>query len=344
MSLSQPSIDSLSIHRAEIALELVTPVFMAGARNILENKKKGIKQDYVAELRTPSLRGEMRYWYRAWRGGGEVGDDIEELQRRESSVFGNPQLGSPITLRMKNSKKGPFGAGGPAASTPMLVHGQSERFPTPAFPNGEFTVTISNHFGHVNPIQEAYQALLLLINLGGIGKRSRRGFGSLRVVDEPLPASAKKLQDGLKEALAFLPQLGQGTSFKSGKLPGYPVLHPEHCKIAVCINVDEFETYQGAMRAFWKELRKTQRWIFGYAPKNDRRGRNEPDHDARLASPVHLHIAKVQTDEGIRYCPVMTAFRTSARLFNGESWGMVEQLLKDVAGANNIIYGQGMSW
>ncbi len=332
MSLSHPSIDSLSIHRSEIALELITPIFMAGAHNVIR-ADRGEFKSYKSDLRAASLRGEIRYWYRAWLGGGEVGDKHQELHQRESLVFGNAQIGSFITVRLHDVRLR-FTATRldmqPNPPIPMLVHGQQDRVFAPAILSGTFTVELSNRFGRDELIQTARDALWLLVNLGGIGKRSRRGFGSLRCTTEELYDSGLALRNGLEKALEALPQPHHGAYFS--RLPSYAVLHPEYCKIAVC--TDEFETYQDAMRAFWDVLRHPPReMIFGYVSGTK-----------RLASPVHLHIVKVQTDEGIRYCPVMTAFRTSARLFNGESWSMVEQLLKDVAGANNIIYGQGTSW
>ncbi|HYK85247.1 MAG TPA: type III-B CRISPR module RAMP protein Cmr1, partial [Ktedonobacteraceae bacterium] len=58
-------------------VETITPLFLAGA------------DQNTAELRAPSFRGAMRYWFRALVGG-MVGTDprgLEEVIKAESSVF-----------------------------------------------------------------------------------------------------------------------------------------------------------------------------------------------------------------------------------------------------------------
>src|SRR2546421_3356377 len=71
-------------------LQTITPMFLAGA------------DQSKAELRAPSFRGEMRYWFRALLGG-LVGTDQEGLIKvrdAETHVFGATDTSSAVQLRI----------------------------------------------------------------------------------------------------------------------------------------------------------------------------------------------------------------------------------------------------
>ena len=68
--------------------EILTPTFLAGAR-----------QSGAPELRGPSLRGALRYWYRALLGGRGV-TDRGRRRRKEAEIFGSPDRASPIQVRL----------------------------------------------------------------------------------------------------------------------------------------------------------------------------------------------------------------------------------------------------
>ncbi len=66
---------------------IVTPMFCSGA-------------DHQAELRVPSIKGALRFWWRAlmW---DKVGGDIEKLRELEAKLFGSSQSGqSRFLIRM----------------------------------------------------------------------------------------------------------------------------------------------------------------------------------------------------------------------------------------------------
>ncbi|MBX5459388.1 MAG: type III-B CRISPR module RAMP protein Cmr1, partial [Thermogemmatispora sp.] len=68
--------------KATFDIKVITPLFLAGANQA------------EVELRPPSLRGPLRYWYRALIGG-IVGGNLAEVRRRETEVFGSAEYGSP---------------------------------------------------------------------------------------------------------------------------------------------------------------------------------------------------------------------------------------------------------
>lgn len=152
----------------KLTLETVTPLFLGGA------DPRG-----APELRAPSLRGAMRYWLRAALGGVIGDQDLNGLRKLESSVFGSTDCGSPIHLRLK-----PVGDKVASSKEKILPHKQGQAGFRQAIKAGqqlELTLStpyrVSAEVWHV-----AIAALRLTTTFGGIGLRSRRGYGTLKVV------------------------------------------------------------------------------------------------------------------------------------------------------------------
>jgi CRISPR-associated protein Cmr1 len=85
------------MNKVSFELEVVTPLFLGGA------------DGKTAELRPPSIRGAMRFWFRAMMGG-IVGGNIEALKKLEADVFGDTDKAScfNLSLRGLNTCKGVF--------------------------------------------------------------------------------------------------------------------------------------------------------------------------------------------------------------------------------------------
>ena len=66
--------------------ESVTPMFMFGA------------DGKTPELRPASIKGVMRFWWRAIHGN----DDIEKLKYDESDIFGSTNGRSKVNIRISN--------------------------------------------------------------------------------------------------------------------------------------------------------------------------------------------------------------------------------------------------
>lgn len=220
-----------------VTLETVTPMFLGGA------DPRG-----TPELRPPSFRGMMRYWFRA-SAGGVVGDDeqaLRTIRQKEAEVFGSPDEKhgqSAVWVRLSTPKFAP-------KSYPLLPHKNRPMFP--AIPPGVapiLTLTLKPN-AEMQKLELAIWALLIGLTLGGIGKRSRRGFGSLRVAkigEKPsglsdtllqqleqateLPANSKELAErigGLLTAArsAFTTFLGN-PAHSIGNLPRFSLLNPD---------------------------------------------------------------------------------------------------------------------
>ena len=174
-----------------ITLETVTPLFSGGA----DNK--------TPELRSPPFRGMMRYWFRAL-AGGVVGDSkraLDLIREKEAEVFGSPdevhgQSAVWIQLSM------------PAITVEdhfLLPHRNKANFAAIS-PGVSFTLTLTlKPRADIQKLEMAVWSLLVGLTLGGIGKRSRRGFGSLGLKDVEMTTSGlnENLIRHMKQARQF---------------------------------------------------------------------------------------------------------------------------------------------
>jgi len=155
-----------------LELETVTPLFIAGAdqRNI-ENEG----------LRTPSLKGLLRWWFRAIMGGIVSTKDLREL---ESKIFGSTNQKSSVKI-LSITKSQPSEINIPSNLEYLWfsIHMQKRKnqrlqcYP----PKTKFKVTLSSD--DKDNLKITLGCLWTLIYLGGAGARMRRGAGSLKVND-----------------------------------------------------------------------------------------------------------------------------------------------------------------
>jgi CRISPR-associated protein Cmr1 len=161
--------------RLEAKFKIVTPVFCAGA-----------DQKSRSEIRPFSLRGALRFWYRAVDGefhknerahfGHAAGDQGQASPVRLSLpgiVLGETQYGK--LFNAKNAR-----ASGAAYLGYTLYLGPNERKAVP--PEHEpFTVELVARWKEVTEeTRRAWLAALWLLgHLGGLGTRSRRGLGTI---------------------------------------------------------------------------------------------------------------------------------------------------------------------
>ena len=176
--------------------KLITPLFGGGA----ETKKA----DAVKIIRETEIRGQLRFWWRAIRGVGT----IKEMSEKEAEIFGTTasekdgnKLGaSKVKVFVKIDKEG-------NPSNPFLMNDRNfpratkqwEKIAYIAFPlqptsdeikkklhlpmkeivsDIEFTLEIS--FPE-NDRKDVEASLWAWETLGGVGGRTRRGFGSIEL-------------------------------------------------------------------------------------------------------------------------------------------------------------------
>lgn len=137
-------------------LETVTPVFCSGA-----NPKK-------PEIRPASFKGMMRYWYRATFAE----NNIRRLHNIESKIYGSTKRASSFIIRIKDVNE--------------VNKNKTEECPVPHKGKFEILAIKRDITFDIEIIlkNKKYQKLIrtfleLALLLGGIAKRSRRGFGSI---------------------------------------------------------------------------------------------------------------------------------------------------------------------
>jgi CRISPR-associated protein Cmr1 len=167
-------------------LEVVTPLFLGGA------------DPQKAELRTAPFKAAMRFWWRAIYGS----DDIAEMKKRESEIFGDTEKKSNFSItvspqstveRLKNLTGGktyPVTSSKFAGTRYLnildyLAYGVCTydrntrgNVYTRAFiePGTKFSITLKYPKNKKAEILKSFEAM---VHFGGVGSKSRNGFGSL---------------------------------------------------------------------------------------------------------------------------------------------------------------------
>lgn len=151
--------------RLTVTLETVTPMFLAGA-----NQEK-------PELRAPSFMGALRYWTRAALGGVLGDKNLEALKKAEEEVWGSTNGTGGVRVQLIAR---PF----TSEYIKVLPHKpESDKAAQTRFhavPAGtRFQIVLRQAVSSAEAWDMGIAALLLMTSHGGVGRRSRRGWGSL---------------------------------------------------------------------------------------------------------------------------------------------------------------------
>ena len=258
--------------KTQLELETVTPMFLHGANT-----------DEI-ELRPPPFKALFRYWWRT------VQDcDAGLLRDAEAKKFGSTKGKAPFSIRIPTS-------GMNLSSTkykPLPHHrfGKLGRLWWDAYNGGQ---SFDLYLITKDEDDSIYRQIAKLgFLLGGVGNRSRRGFGSIREKGWHF----KNICDLRKKILATLNDVADavagadrfeinGPTIKSTltHFPQYPVIR----RIYFGKPTSDFDSL----------LIKIGRATHVY--KNDALGYARGQQ--RLASPIHVRIQKV----GDEYVPVIT--------------------------------------
>lgn len=174
--------------RLECQLELLTPAFLGS--------HEPRKLDEITPVRPHSVRGLLRWWFRTaaatllWplddtpQGRERV---ISELRRVESAIFGSTKQSSTLVVlppEVERLRSGPYEVPDAKRSPGLryLGYGLFEgKAPCAIYP-GTFSLTLGLRRDAPGVPELLGATLWLWTTLGGLGARSRRGYGSLRLV------------------------------------------------------------------------------------------------------------------------------------------------------------------
>ncbi len=192
MSCRKPTIDAPiwsmpDIHAMNqtFALKVVTPLFGGGyeARKI----------DLACPIRPASVRGHLRFWWRATAGAqfataGAQFATSEALFQAEEALWGSDKRPGTISLHVVLQEKGePQTYSQTLANVPNVhtgavryalfpFQGDNQQAEASCLHNVAFTLNVS---GPSSTRAEVTKAIYAWVRYGGIGARTRRGCGSL---------------------------------------------------------------------------------------------------------------------------------------------------------------------
>jgi CRISPR-associated protein Cmr1 len=162
---------SENMHTLTATYRIVTPMFLGGADPTAE-----------AELRLPSFKGALRFWWRALQWGKVR--DVQELRRKEAELFGSSETGqSKVLLRLdrpvaeSNIVTDHWSPASWQRYTGYGLRDKGER----CFlrPGRDWKVHVNLRRCSEEEKAEVLASLKLLGLAGGLGARSRKGWGSV---------------------------------------------------------------------------------------------------------------------------------------------------------------------
>jgi len=293
----------------EARFQIVTPMFIAGA-----------EPDKFAELRAPSIKAALRYWYRAIDS---------EYANHEEFIFGGTGKHSVslFTLIVANSK----------LSTKTWVSisdlqyfafpfnmGDNERR---YIPPGEEEYRLKLAFKK-KPEEERYRraliaSLWMLGHVGGLGSRSRRGFGTLMLTevkvtegdswDEihqiPLAHTAATFDDWRRLFSGGLSKITHW--FPSQSRSDHLTLSDQSCFHLVSEGYSSWEQALSNAAVNMRDFRNRKQPDYDHVKKHICKHNSDAAAVAPAVVPTHLHNAPERASFGL---PL--AFRYSSLRYN----------------------------
>jgi CRISPR-associated protein Cmr1 len=187
--------------------EVITPMFLAGA------------DGQTPELRAPSIKGALRFWWRAMHGDL----DIDILRKYEGVLFGDTQKRSKIIIRVLKQPEETKN------NVELLPHKaiSNHRSPKKCYPEGEVFIIKIMMPAEIKLTKDIFftkeqmkKLFLVTSYLGGLGKRSRRGCGSFKIIsidDEKQKKSTTK-----QDITNLIDAINSNFSFTSNS--NYPII------------------------------------------------------------------------------------------------------------------------
>jgi len=309
-----------------LTVQTITPLLMYGADNKDDRTNDSIKAE--PELRASAIRGLLRYWLRAALGGHIT--SVSKMYEQESAILGSTDTGSKVSVRVLQERS----MQSPSSQTVLPRQTKGYLLSHTGFvPGSEFRITLSTHPLDKSGVLAAdsllLKAVFLMVNFGGLGRRSRRGSGNLRVLDAngyegELPLAI--LPENKDELAQYLANVGHYVSPQSHNVrrkPGFPVFAWDTA--VVLVGRQTHAIYEDAFNELWTTSGPYHHegGIFG-------------DVRPRRASAIHMRVAA--TRDG--YVAQQTILYTG----NGQ-WGKMREYIQHCHMQGfDAIYGTWEHW
>lgn len=291
-----------------LTVENVTPLFIAGAdpRHI-ENEG----------LRPPSLKGLMRWWFRAIMGGMVSLSDLKKLERE---IFGFTDKKASINvISITRSKPSEINVSPQLKYLWFSINMQKRKGQRLCHyaPNSRFEVTI--YSSEERCLKIALGCLWALIYVGGIGSRMRRGAGSLKVVKiskdviynfifngNTINDARNFMEENLKKIFESFRGYA-GERYKPQSDPKFAVLSKKHAEIVfVRKPFDKWEQALETISSEYQQFRRRKkleyRYTFGLPIITHPRFRN-----LRQGSPLFIAIMDLNGKYALRLVKFYTS-------------------------------------
>jgi len=166
--------------RMEFDVEVITPMFLGGA------------DQKTAELRSASLKGLLRFW---WRAASRI-EDAVALREKENHIFGSAETNKSCVsihtedehVKYEQTRKfpsHPYSVKGHSLNIlDYLAYGlkQKNEFVRDRIePESRFKITLIFNDKKSNNKDEIIRAFSLLVHYGGLGSRNRNGYGGVYI-------------------------------------------------------------------------------------------------------------------------------------------------------------------
>jgi len=148
-------------------IEFITPLFGGGVSQKIH--------DPITVVRGTSIRGQLRFWWRATRGRGCA--TVAELHQKESAIWGSTKSASEVCIEVViGSRGGSIGAviAGNCPKYAMFPFSAEQK--SQAVKGIVFRLALSYPAALKDDVEAAVWAWT---NFGGLGSRTRRGCGAL---------------------------------------------------------------------------------------------------------------------------------------------------------------------
>ncbi len=171
------------MHTITFTCETITPMFLSGADGT------------TPELRAPSIKGALRFWWRAMNGHLS----LSELKKQEGEIFGDNNNRSKFTLFIKEVNLIPDNA----APTPH------RGYTMPCIKEGSTFEVILNIPVETKQwnIEKCKALFELTCILGDFGKRARRGMGSVHITNCEITNNHSKSDSQWKQTPVTIPHI-----------------------------------------------------------------------------------------------------------------------------------------
>ena len=305
------------MHHLDFSLKIISPAFVAGTmEKDAHLMGRSVKHRLIEHdgLRVPSLRGVLRFWFRAMEGIA----DTELLWKKESDIFGSTDSGqglriipvgqTPWTPLVIGGEKDKIRGGDPLAylgygplnyvNKEVGVSSHNKSIFRDAIPEG--TVFNFRAVGKREQIDTLKNCLRLLHLFGGIGSRSRRAWGSLAVGSDIFAEfnAGDSVTDWFEKVLKQVWPNGLGDR---DHLPAYSAFS-SHTRVRISAATRD---YLEPMKEFHKQFEEVRLYKIFHPEKSHQIARRDHDLEVRDSDPRNndLHDVPRRIAYGMPYYP-----------------------------------------